>query len=481
MEIVKQKTKMKLIVFINLCALLIAGAYILCGLNEYKITVFFSVILFSTICSAVLYIDGLKIFEPFFMFSALYLAVPITTWYMVATNFSTDLHAMAVEYDQNFFKLLESSTLLFLVGYVLFAVAYIIFREKMVQEKFYIKYNNKFEISDDVIKFVVVFFAALGVGNFLYNVHLFANNNIIRYLQNIGARASEFQTGGTTLGYNFIYFSLFVSLFAMFRDNKKINIKFILLFLTAVVIKVSTGRIFSTLILIAMILGMFYLHELSKSGSVKTIKYILGVFLLGIFAILFYLYRAYSGLKVNDIYDSNMMLDIVLSVFDRILGRGNTPNIALVPKIIDSWKSDIGFLYGKSIVIGITGFLPNSMRDLTSLTSVLIKNTWFSSVQGGNLPPTCVGELYANFGVVGIMLGMPVVGVLFALLGKCSMQPSNYWLLVIYMDILVEFVFIYPKNEWGNFPMWNITFYTLCYLMMRVMTMFINYFKGVKY
>ncbi len=38
------------------------------------------------------------------------------------------------------------------------------------------------------------------------------------------------------------------------------------------------------------------------------------------------------------------------------------------------------------------------MRPEAYQPSVMIKQVWYSHLQGGNLPPTGIGEMYANFG-----------------------------------------------------------------------------------
>jgi len=50
------------------------------------------------------------------------------------------------------------------------------------------------------------------------------------------------------------------------------------------------------------------------------------------------------------------------------------------------------------------------MSSIMSEEELWIKDKWYLDVEGGGLPPTAVGEWYANFGFAGVVVGMFVVG-----------------------------------------------------------------------
>jgi oligosaccharide repeat unit polymerase len=97
--------------------------------------------------------------------------------------------------------------------------------------------------------------------------------------------------------------------------------------------------------------------------------------------------------------------------------------------------------------------MPSSMNlpDLSIATQ--IKKTWYLSSQGGGLPPTCIGEMYVNFGAFGVIVGMFLIGIIFASFYNIMMKYRNrsYWITLIYASILTRFIFIYPKGELSNF------------------------------
>ena len=92
--------------------------------------------------------------------------------------------------------------------------------------------------------------------------------------------------------------------------------------------------------------------------------------------------------------------------------KGNTPNVAVFMKIIDSSKADYGYLYGESLFSGIVNNLPSAFKPKAGagITSFMVRDLWYPNVAGGALPTTAVGEWYMNFGPVGPFVGMFLVG-----------------------------------------------------------------------
>ena len=127
-------------------------------------------------------------------------------------------------------------------------------------------------------------------------------------------------------------------------------------------------------------------------------------------------------------------------------------------KIIDSWAEDVGFLYGQSLLKPFITFLPTSLRPeiLGYSLGLTIKETWYLGIRGGGLPPTGIGEMYMNFGVLGPFIGMFIFGAFCAWIYNFMRKTKSYWILVMYSQILIGFIMIYAKGEFSNLKLWYV-------------------------
>jgi oligosaccharide repeat unit polymerase len=83
--------------------------------------------------------------------------------------------------------------------------------------------------------------------------------------------------------------------------------------------------------------------------------------------------------------------------------------------------------------------------------SWISKNVWYQGDQGGGgIPPGILGDWYANFGYLGIVLGMFLLGVTFSKIYNYVLRKDSYILLVFYLFFLMKFVFILPKGEFSR-------------------------------
>jgi hypothetical protein len=146
-----------------------------------------------------------------------------------------------------------------------------------------------------------------------------------------------------------------------------------------------------------------------------------------------------------------------------LIEKGNIPNIPILMKIIDSWESEIGFMYGKSLVMWILNFIPMSKTGLLP-PSELIKEVWYPSIEGGALPPTGYGEMYANFGFLGIFFGMFAFGLLMAYAYNMLNKYNNMWYLLIFINLSVFFFSVYPKGEFDNMSLYLFLPYVFTYI-----------------
>jgi oligosaccharide repeat unit polymerase len=198
--------------------------------------------------------------------------------------------------------------------------------------------------------------------------------------------------------------------------------------------KITTGRITSTIVFIGSFFVIYYfmIPEGPNQARKERRYLILLVSLVGL-GIMLYFLRLMSGFHYQNVLSLQKIGEFASaeSFAYYALGRGNVPNIPIFMKIIDAWEQDIGFLFGKTLFTWVLSIVPTGiMNPQEYLIAWKINNTWFSHVVGaGGLPPTGVGEMYANFGPLGPLLGMFLFGIFCGVLYNCLIITRSYWVL----------------------------------------------------
>lgn len=442
--------------FISSMSLIILLTYIYMSTHKYKYSIFFSILLFISISTFLILKKKLILFEPIVIFSFYYFTVCISIWYLIYTDFKTNIFINNTVFNENINTLLNYTTFLFFIGYIFFLIGYyVVVNQELI---FNIKFENHKLMSDSILNIMIFIFLFIGVLNFIYNVWYFADGNLLVYMKNISMRPYEFAKHGTTLGYIFAYNGMFIWLFKLVRNSKKLNLSFHIFFIITIIIRVSKGRIFQSIVYIITFIGIYYFVELNKKQKVCNFKYYISGIIIMIFGIFVYFMRRISSLIYNNKLNNSIMnnLEKFISDFGYFaVDKGNIPNIGIVLKIIDSWEKDIGFLHGKSFFNWIYNILPSQIRPDNYQLANIIKETWYSNMPGG-LPPTGIGEMYANFGILGPTIGMLLFGFFAGTFYNILKKTKNFWFLIIYIQITVGFIALFPKGEIANFSLWSI-------------------------
>jgi oligosaccharide repeat unit polymerase len=425
----------------------------------YKLQYYSSV---DAVTSFLLFLNGMiipcvylkrkiNIFEPLFWFSIYYYFLFLSSVWLVNTNFTESLLLQITEFYyplENIFKL---ALLIILIGYISFLIGYELFINKTAyQARSNIKIHRNIKFSPHISILLIIIFVIIGSTNFLYNIKIVSNFSIVEYFQNIkyyGSYIGE-RYGLTTLGYQLYGIATFIGIYEFKRGNLNRFLCYTLI-LSYIVIYASKGRITQTITtIIIFFLANLYLNK--KNINKKTI-FTIGSF--GLTAICLFFYRRFTELRRVYHIELNDFLE-VLSPSKILFGGGNLPNIAALMKILDSWALDIGFLYGKTMPSGLFVFIPSFMKgDIFKGNTVswISKNVWYQGDQGGGgIPPGILGDWYANFGYLGIVLGMFLLGVTFSKIYNYVLRKDSYILLVFYLFFLMKFVFILPKGEFSR-------------------------------
>ncbi|OPY68139.1 MAG: hypothetical protein A4E63_02103 [Syntrophorhabdus sp. PtaU1.Bin050] len=400
----------------------------------------------------------LGLFEPVTLFSAYYVTIVPVALYYLFTDFGTSIIVNSTSFRHSTDRLLMTSMIYYVVGYACMLIGYYVTKTK---RPIAVHLEDRRVMPNGVLNIFIGVFLIIGLVNFAYNVQAISGGNVIDYVANTAGRDYEFEGKGlTTIGYHFAWVAIYVWFFKVLRQNR-ITVPFLLFALVGFVMKVSTGRITSTLVFLGSFVVIYYFVSPEKPGeSSKDKKYLLFLVSLAGLGIIFYFLRILSALRYQGIFDLQAVEQFMS--FENFaylaIDRGNVPHIPILMKIIDSWGEDIGFLYGRSFVTWILSIVPTGIVDPnTYLISLKIKNAWFSHLIGaGGLPPTGVGEGYANFGPVGPFFGMFLFGAFCGVLYNWAAMARSYWVLVVYSQVLLGFIAIYPKTDFANCSPWYI-------------------------
>jgi oligosaccharide repeat unit polymerase len=205
-------------------------------------------------------------------------------------------------------------------------------------------------------------------------------------------------------------------------------------------------------------------------------------FILGMVAVsglIFYFFRIVSSINFEYSISEYMSFNTIMYY---AADKGNIPNIAVLMKIIDGWGTDIPFLYGESLFDFIRGSLPSALNPVGYQPSVIIKDVWYFDAPGGALPPTGMGEMFANFWYFGAVFGMYIFGAFSALIYNMLYKYNNFWYLVIYTHITLGFILLYSQGEFDNLSLWAVIPIGMTYIMLKILTKIIrnNKLKSLK-
>ena len=425
------------------------------------------IIVLFLVVSSYFILDKIIIFNPFSLFSYYYYLVIFGCLYLINTNFENNMYISITKFSISESELM-SKTLIYLIFCYMFTYS----GYKAIKKDFIpnIKLNDN--ISIKTINSTILIFSFIGVFNFIINVFKFSSGDILDYFANVSVRQLEFQTlGGTTLGYWFAFLASYLWFYKILKyKNHNEYFIFFLYLLVTIFMKASLGRITDTIFYLLSFFVIYYFVNI-KTQLNNHKKYFIVLFLIFIIAITFFFFRFTSSLSYNNMLNSSFLSTILdFFAFDKILlhivDNGNIPNIPILMKIIDSWEYDIGFLYGESLFSWLYGFFPSDIRPERYQVSFLIKDIWFAEINGGSLPPTGMGEMFANFGYIGGLWGMFLFGLIIAFVYNLLYTFNNYWYLLIFVNITLNFITIFPKGEVDNLSVLLIIPYIFLYIFL---------------
>lgn len=232
-------------------------------------------------------------------------------------------------------------------------------------------------------------------------------------------------------------------------SDKSLNIRIIFLIIVSGIMSGLGGRKALIILFIEAILLYHYtIKEIDIKNFIK-IKYLLGIVVLYLFFILMSKFRtegaveAFLNNPLSFILDSNKGLIVTIQ---------SESYVRYFMALIEYFKSHSLWL-GKSFLGLITAIIPSSLfpgkppvDDGTYLYSIckgrtdIVPPMPFNQLNGSSLPLETFGSMYANFGVIGLFIGMTILGVIYGYSYR-KMKRNSYSLfsVVIYTQIIFTF------------------------------------------
>ena len=124
----------------------------------------------------------------------------------------------------------------------------------------------------------------------------------------------------------------------------------------------------------------------------------------------------------NSIRDGVIMGSFGESIFSAFSNESYVGYINL-QYVLNCFPERHDYMYGYGYLINIIMLGPGNDLDFT----LTLKQILGLSFSGGGVTPTILGELYLNFGYVGCMIGMFIIGMVYQKLTKSIKMSESYY------------------------------------------------------
>lgn len=247
----------------------------------------------------------------------------------------------------------------------------------------------------------------------------------------------------------FVDYGVLFIIYSYKGTEKRLNIKIILLIIISGLVSGLGGR---KALLILFIEALLLYHYTIKKIDIKRffkMRYILGAIALYLFFVLMSKFRTEGAAEAFLQNPLAFTKDSSEGIFETIQSESY---VSFFMTIIDYFKTHALWL-GRSFIGLITAIIPSSLYpgkppvdDGTYLYSIcqgrtnIIPPMSFDNLDGSSYPLETFGSMYANFGLVGLFVGMIVLGGIYGYAYR-KMKNNSYSLfnVVIYTQIIFTF------------------------------------------
>ena len=449
--------KARLLVYLVYCMVL-AGFYTLTlgalpdSSQTASVTLAFAI--GAVVPSCAIFRREVDLLEPIYWFSAMYFAFFLGAVYFILTDFQNSQHNLISDRAERGLVLLKSLSLV-LIGYVMFLGAYLV--ATMHSQRAKINFHNDDGMPNWLVGSAVVTLLILGLANF---IHIVANypGGLVKYYSEVGLRAHRlevFGEGFSTAGLQMIYAAVWLWLFILMRNIRRgiaVSKARIMIFIAvaamSAAIFASQGRLFQTISYCLALAGMAYAFSANKQ---RNSRMLLGGAALILAGIGLFFGRLLSLLIFNhpEVLARIGWTGVVETFFRTlnyfVLDAGNVTDLSSFMNVVAFWEKDFSYLYGTSFLSTLSRFIPGvEFQGIAEMS----QEGW--STNTGAWPPTFVGELFANFGVVGVIGGMLVAGFVMGRVYVYCARRGSFWMTFILCALTYRFFFVLPKGETVN-------------------------------
>lgn len=402
------------------------------------------------------------IFETFYLFNAFYILFYFSALVLYARGFYTNEFISGSSFYSDLNQLYTVTLVLVLFSYFSVFLGYYAFLKpgNLSLKKLDIVEGKAFLV-------LALFIYFIGFLNFYGNVLAVSSGDIFDYYSKIAVLRDEMEGQSlTSIGYNLIFLASYMIFLRSIQLNYY-NKYLVALIVLSVVIYFSKGRITGTIFYGLSFLGLYYYNN----GIVKlNNKYVGLISVIAVTSIFLYSLRYMSSVSYNNNLDSagSFFKDFfqIESLLYFIFDKGNSPNFAILMKVVDSWGRDIGYLFGTTLLAPLYNFVSPNFFGMIDQPAFIAKQQWYLSTQGGNIPLTGVGEMIANFSIYGFIVGMFAFGVLGAIVRNFLLATQSNLYLIFYLKFSLNFFMLYPKGEFNNFDLFWFSIFSILILFL---------------
>lgn len=373
----------------------------------------------------------LYLFEPFSIITLLYIGIFIFRPIQ-------DLMAHNVAYaGKSYVVPGTKSTVLFIIGFVAFYIGYFIKKRQSSEVRLLYRIEHEQDVVPLLVGMWSVFFIACLICQFSQGMSL-------RYIFSFGSSGEREVNGNNSLLLflsNFATSLLTVWLMILVKSRNTV-LKIVLTALTAVYLIMRNSR---WLVLIMILSPITYFYAKRKKAPKTLYIGLIGLMALIVFAWMqLNRYNIAMGREVVGFGENGLTLGVLMSPFDSDLTTYTT-----FYGMVQNYPTVYPYMKGQTFLYLFVLFVPrilwpgkpdNPVRDM-------IEHSLGSLARMNGRAVSNIGEYYANFGIIGIIVLMFLFGFIVSHLKKLYEQPTE--------DSLIMYSVLFPLMfQWaarGNF------------------------------
>lgn len=283
----------------------------------------------------------------------------------------------------------------------------------------------------------LVFLLVLAGAGYWYFVATSLSPNVFVFLKHFQAFEHMVRGSGISiLPYQLYYAGVYIWLICLMKQKKRLPWSFYPVSLFGVIMDLSTGRITLAFTYLTAQLILFYILRPDSRR-----KLLFSAFALLIAMLVTYFLRELS----NWVYIGYNISDYKFDGFLKtMIGSGNVTDIQQLVLIFHTFDQE-WYLLGSSYSDWFTNTFGKFWGAEPASIGLLIHKLYVPSSSGAPTPGA-IGEGYANFGAVFILL-FGFVGLAFGMIRNTAISSSSYIVKLVYAVFLARFCFLYPKVD----------------------------------